>query len=342
MITIHSRSVEETQELGRKLARELYAGANIFFFGDMGSGKTHCIQSFLQGIGIEEDISSPTYAFMNVYEKEDFQCVHIDAYRLEHEDIGLDDYFLDEHSTILVEWSENLEVLPPVRTEVRFKKVSETERTITIDFIGYTLNETDLQKLIKYYKIPKHVQDHTNAVTHAASKICEHLSSQGYILNCELIRQSALLHDLVRYVDFKGGLDRSKFDYEVDNKTWEFWEVMREKYNNRHHADVANIILEKKGYHWLGKLIVAHKSSAIFNGLQNTSEKIVHYADKRAKHEILVPLDERLEDLRIRYGEKDPENNYWEKLQKKCLQLEEELGTKDLQFDQTDFRGSSK
>ena len=134
----------------------------------------------------------------------------------------------------------------------------------------------------------------------------------------------------MRYTDFIGGLDASKFPYEVDDETWSFWKEMRTKYNNRNHADVMNEILCQKGYPWIGKLVLAHKGSALFGKFKNTSEKIIHYADKRCKHENIVSITERVEDLAVRYGQKDPESRYWKECLAKSLELEKELGGGDI------------
>lgn len=337
MIEIISHSVQETQKIAEKLARECYAGAKIFLFGNVGAGKTHFVQSFLQTKQVKEEITSPTYAFYQRYETAEESFLHIDAYRIEQDDIGLDEIFLDSELTVLTEWSENLEHLPSPRIEVRFEVISKTSRKITIEFIGFSMPQKEIQELVDYYKIPPHVYAHIQAVVHVSEKVTEKLLKKGEIIDTELIKQAAILHDLVRYVDFKGGLIKEYFPYPVDEETWKFWEETREKFQNRHHADVARMILEERGYDWLGKIIMAHKSSSILHGLKTLAEKIVHYADKRAKHNVIVPLEERLKDLHDRYAREDKSNRYWDELNQKCLELEEELDAKNLVFDTTVF-----
>ena len=327
MIQFITNSVEETQNIAKKLAQEVYPGTNILFFAEMGSGKTHFIQSFLQARGITESISSPTYQFVHSYKNNKETLAHYDLYRFEEnqESIGIDEDFLDSDTTTLIEWAERLEVIPFPYIKIAFEKESETQRIITLQFFGFSLSDTQLKELIQFYRIPPHVQNHINAVTQVAGEVCDNLLEQGAIIDKKNIQQAAQLHDLVRYIDFKGGLERSKFDYEVNNDTWDFWVNMQEKHKGKHHADVVAEILKNKGFSDLGKIIIAHKSRYIFEGFNNTAEKILHYADKRCAHDKIVPLQERIEDLKKRYWESKPDEVFWEDLFKKNLELEEEL-----------------
>ncbi len=335
MLSFKSDSVEKTLELGQKLAQEIYTGMNIFLFGEMGAGKTKFIKGFLKERKIkEESISSPTYTFAHYYETEKEKLVHYDLYRTEEdiENIGIEDDFFADDTTVIIEWSEKLQTLPIPRIEVHIKKIDINKREINFDFIGYTLEEKKLKNLITRYKIPKHIQKHINAVTHVALTLTEHLINKGYILNKELIRQASLLHDLVRYIDFKDGLTREKFPYKVDDDTWNFWLKTRKIHEGRHHGDVANEILFKRGYPYIGKVILAHKTRRILEGFENTSEKIIHYADNRCKHDKVVSLKERFDDFKDRYYKYYPDSLHWEELEKRNIKLEKELKAKNIQF----------
>ncbi|MBT4937145.1 tRNA (adenosine(37)-N6)-threonylcarbamoyltransferase complex ATPase subunit type 1 TsaE [Candidatus Peregrinibacteria bacterium] len=337
MLTFHSSSPEETKKIASKLAAEIYPGITILLSGEMGAGKTHFIQGFLSHkIKKNVSISSPTYTLRQAYTSDNQSFVHYDFYRLEKGDFidTLDEDFFDENTTTLIEWSEKIpsEKIPKTRIEVYIEKSSESERNISIKFIGFSFPKEELNKLIAYYRVPKHIQKHIQSVEKVSLAVADNLISQGAVLDREFIRQAALLHDTVRYIDFRGGLVRENFPYEVDNETWVFWNEMREKYIGKHHADVIAEILSSKGYPLLGEVIVAHKSNTIFEGFDTMAEKTLYYADKRCKHENIVPLLDRIEDLRDRYGDLKNNDAFWSNLREKNLELEKELEASELKF----------
>ena len=89
-----SHSERETTEYAKKYARTLSAGDVVLLEGEMGAGKTVFVKGLAQGLGIEEEITSPTYAYMNDYGG---VLYHYDCYRLKSgaqaEALGLCDYF---------------------------------------------------------------------------------------------------------------------------------------------------------------------------------------------------------------------------------------------------------
>ena len=99
----------------------------------MGAGKTAFTKGIALGLGIKDEITSPTYAYMNDY---DGKLYHYDCYRLssgeDAESLGLTDYFY-AGGVCVIEWSENiLDVLPKNVKEVKIKKISDSEREIQL------------------------------------------------------------------------------------------------------------------------------------------------------------------------------------------------------------------
>ena len=132
-----SRSVEETFELGRRLSLQAAPDSCFVLTGDLGAGKTHLSKGFAAGLGVTEEITSPTFAIVNEYDTESFRVCHFDMYRILDEDmlydIGWDDY-LDGDAVLLIEWSENItEALPDdcVTVEILHGD-TENSRMITI------------------------------------------------------------------------------------------------------------------------------------------------------------------------------------------------------------------
>ena len=99
----------------------------------MGAGKTVFAKGVAKGLGIEDEVTSPTYAYMNDY---DGILYHYDCYRLSCGEqalaLGLTDYF-DAGGICLIEWSENISsVLPEKVKTVTIEDVGEGKRRITL------------------------------------------------------------------------------------------------------------------------------------------------------------------------------------------------------------------
>ena len=128
-----SKSKEETIELAKKYASTLKPGDVVVLDGEMGAGKTVFTKGIALGLGIKDNITSPTYAYMNDYGG---KLYHYDCYRLscgeDAESLGLTDYF-SGNGICLVEWSENIaDVLPENAKTVIIEKISENKRKITL------------------------------------------------------------------------------------------------------------------------------------------------------------------------------------------------------------------
>lgn len=113
MITYTTNSVQETNELAKKLAKD--SSARIFLLtGELGSGKTTFVQGFAQGLGIKEKVVSPTFVLIREYQTPKTKRVlcHIDLYRLETENqlknLGFDELLNNPNYLILIEWAEKL------------------------------------------------------------------------------------------------------------------------------------------------------------------------------------------------------------------------------------------
>ena len=132
MRKIITKTREETETFACEYAKTLRAGDVVLLDGDMGAGKTVFSKGVAKGLGIQEEVTSPTYAYMNDY---DGRLFHYDCYRIESveqaERLGLADYF-DMGGICLIEWAQNIApLLPPRVKRVTIKKLSEDEREIT-------------------------------------------------------------------------------------------------------------------------------------------------------------------------------------------------------------------
>ncbi|MBP9719041.1 MAG: tRNA (adenosine(37)-N6)-threonylcarbamoyltransferase complex ATPase subunit type 1 TsaE [Candidatus Levybacteria bacterium] len=139
-----TKSVDETQELARKIAKSTKNGAIFALYGDLGSGKTTFVQGFAQALGVSQRIISPTFIIMRMYEmegeeKNSSNFYHIDLYRTETmqdiEGLGLKEIMEDKDNIVIIEWPEKMENLLPKHTKrIYFKYINEKEREILGDF----------------------------------------------------------------------------------------------------------------------------------------------------------------------------------------------------------------
>lgn len=97
-----------TQALGARIAAGLQAGDAVALEGDLGAGKTTLARAILEGLGVTEDVPSPTFTLVQQYETPKLAVRHYDFYRIEEpsevNELGLDEA-LDE-GAVLIEWPE--------------------------------------------------------------------------------------------------------------------------------------------------------------------------------------------------------------------------------------------
>lgn len=113
-----TNSPQETEKIGIKLSKDLRGGHILLLSGDLGAGKTALVKGIAKGLGIKNEITSPTFTLMNTYPINNKrtpnlnQMVHIDTYRLKHEkeliEIGAEDYLGKDNTICLIEWPEKI------------------------------------------------------------------------------------------------------------------------------------------------------------------------------------------------------------------------------------------
>ena len=133
---LRAASPEETIELGKRIGACLKGGEVIAFRGGLGAGKTTITRGIARGMGLEDNVSSPTFALVNEYHGEGLSLYHFDMYRISGEEAlettGFFDY-MEEGGVIAVEWSENIsEFLPGDVIFIDIERISDEERLITI------------------------------------------------------------------------------------------------------------------------------------------------------------------------------------------------------------------
>lgn len=137
-ISITANSPDETRSHGRRLAPLLTAGDVVVLTGTLGSGKTLFVSGVAEGLGITEQVTSPTFLIAKTYRSGFLPLVHADVYRLgsvaEFDDLALIDQASD--GALMIEWGSAVaEALPDSHLEITFEG-HEMTRTITFEPVG--------------------------------------------------------------------------------------------------------------------------------------------------------------------------------------------------------------
>ena len=133
-----SRKEEDTLALAQNIESEKFPGMVICLNGELGSGKTIFVKGFAHALGIEENITSPTFNIVKEYKDGEAPLNHMDVYRLEDNSssFDFDDYFDGEAITI-IEWAELIQnSLPEERLDLTFKIIDENTRVIVLTPYG--------------------------------------------------------------------------------------------------------------------------------------------------------------------------------------------------------------
>ena len=137
MTTIHISSLDHIADAARQFI-DLMQGRTIFaFYGQMGAGKTTFIKALCEELGVEDQVTSPTFAIVNEYADGQGEPIyHFDFYRIRRQeeayDIGFEDY-TDSGCLCLMEWPELIEdLLPEDTVRVTIAEQPDGTRAITI------------------------------------------------------------------------------------------------------------------------------------------------------------------------------------------------------------------
>jgi tRNA threonylcarbamoyladenosine biosynthesis protein TsaE len=135
-----SESVDETRNLGARLAQAAAAGDVYCIDGDLGSGKTEFVRGFVNALMDETPpVRSPTFSIVNTYQTPKFPVHHFDFYRIEDPRelalIGFGEYINDD-GVCLIEWGAMFpDYLPDSAKVIRLTSADESSRVIEANFL---------------------------------------------------------------------------------------------------------------------------------------------------------------------------------------------------------------
>lgn len=136
MITLTTKSAEETIELGKKIASFLKKGDVIALQGTLAAGKTTITKGIAETLEVKDNITSPTFCIISEYEGK-MPLYHMDVYRLDGAEdfinLGIDDMLYGD-GVCLIEWSEKvMSELPKKTIIIRLLVQDDNSRKIEIE-----------------------------------------------------------------------------------------------------------------------------------------------------------------------------------------------------------------
>ena len=131
---IQIKDLEHIREAAREFINNIGDSTVFAFYGKMGAGKTTFIKAICEELGVEDVITSPTFAIVNEYTAKEGPIYHFDFYRIkkleEVYDMGFEDYFYSG-ALCLIEWPELIEeVLPEDAVKVSITEKEDGSRAI--------------------------------------------------------------------------------------------------------------------------------------------------------------------------------------------------------------------
>ena len=129
-------TLDEIEDVAKSLINKINGVNIILFKGELGTGKTTLIKSILKNLGIEENITSPTFSIVNQYSTSDLLINHFDLYRVkslkELDVIGFEEY-LDNEGITFIEWPKiAMSKISYRYIEIYIKFIDEKSREITL------------------------------------------------------------------------------------------------------------------------------------------------------------------------------------------------------------------
>ena len=136
MIHCRCNSLDDTIRLGEAIARLMEMNDCVVLSGDLGAGKTQFAKGFAAGLGVDDEITSPTFNILFEYVGDELPLLHFDLYRLDEEDELTDiDFFglLESGAVCLVEWGDKFPAaMPDERIDVQITVADDETRAIVI------------------------------------------------------------------------------------------------------------------------------------------------------------------------------------------------------------------
>ncbi len=134
---IITHSEQETLDLAKKFGQNAKKGTVFALDGELGTGKTIIAKGIAKGMGIEADITSPTFLMLEIYDSE-LPLYHFDLYRIdkaeELDELNFEEYWEGEGVSV-IEWAGKAGGRIPAKAiKIKLDWITDTERRIVIEY----------------------------------------------------------------------------------------------------------------------------------------------------------------------------------------------------------------
>ena len=135
-----ANSTDETVGIAKIISKKIKPGDTILLYGDLGAGKTTFTKSLIKELGVNGNVTSPTFTLVNEYTVNNLKINHFDMYRIDDEsevqEIGIDEMFADKNSINIVEWPQKVSsYLPQDCIQISINILGENEREFIVEGI---------------------------------------------------------------------------------------------------------------------------------------------------------------------------------------------------------------
>jgi hypothetical protein len=156
--------------------------------------------------------------------------------------------------------------------------------------------------LFEDYAVPKPIWRHCQAVAQVGRFLACELVRAGVAVDVDLVERSCLVHDLFKVATLEELDARPEWGYWPSHAETQAWRRLREQHSGKHETEILGVVLVDRFPEFAGfvsRLGSLEHPTYLFESLET---KLVHYADWRVQHDIVVTLAERLEYLRRVYA----------------------------------------
>ncbi len=138
MKTEFEYTLDEIESAASEIIKAFDGRKIVRFIGEMGAGKTTMIKSLCKLLGVDEEVTSPTFAIVNEYDGAGCRVFHFDFYRVKNQqeaiDLGLADYFYSGEY-VFMEWPQLVDdFMPDDVVTLTIKEIDPTKRHATVEF----------------------------------------------------------------------------------------------------------------------------------------------------------------------------------------------------------------
>lgn len=316
-ITLDIPTAEAMEMAGASLAETLYSTPlTITLSGPIGAGKTTFLKSFAKALGVTDTVTSPTFALEQRYRTTHVgELHHCDLYRLTEEQARELLKSVEHHEGILcVEWPERAGTALKADIALTFEELPQGRRLTCVFSDSPLPSSTDITEWRKDVQLPEHIVRHCNAVAACAIDTATVLAHDHYrIIRFEALRSAALLHDLLRFVDFDRHATAGPAGMEYTSEQMATWNTWKTRYPGQKHEVAIAAFLREQGFPLVAEIVSTHGLTLPPATLRTIEQKLLFYSDKRLIIDRRVSLDERFADFRARYGNGKPsaESELW-------------------------------